>query len=77
MRAVERRSGMRGDVEHGDDRAALRIEGVQPVAGGKPDVLPIEGDASHLIHVRKGAIFAKDFGLYVLHGITLSARQRR
>ena len=38
--AVEGRSGMRGDIDRAQRLAARRIEGVQLVAGGKPDVLP-------------------------------------
>jgi hypothetical protein len=76
MRSVERRSRISSDVERADDLSACGIEGVQPVAGSKPDPLPIKADPVHAIDVRKGAIFAKDFGACVLHGLTLPGRQR-
>ena len=60
--AVEGRSGMRGDIDRAQRLAARRIEGVQPVAGGEPDVLAVIGDAMHLVDTRKGPVFAEDFG---------------
>ena len=44
------------------DLSARRIEGVQPVAGGEPDMLAVEGDPVHVVDARKGSIFAEDFG---------------
>ena len=58
--AVEGGSRMRGDIERAHRLAALGIEGVQPVAGRKPDVLPVVGDAVHAArrpergHIRGG-----------------------
>ena len=60
--AVEGRSCMRGDIDRAHRLAALRIEGVQLVAGRKPDVLAVERDAMHLVDAGKGAILAEDFG---------------
>ena len=44
MLAVEGRSRMRGDIDRAQRLPAGRIEGVQPVAGGKPDLLAVIGD---------------------------------
>ena len=43
--AVEGGSGMRGDIDRARRLAALRIEGVQLVAGGKPDVPTVKRHA--------------------------------
>src|ERR1700722_2156378 len=76
MRSVECRSRISSDLERIDNLSAVRIEGVQAVARSEPDPLPIEADPMHAFDVRKGAIFAKDFGACVLHAATLSARRR-
>jgi hypothetical protein len=60
--AVERRSGMPGDIKRAHHLAARRVEGVQLVPGRKPDVLPVERDPMHLVDTRKGSILAEDFG---------------
>ena len=60
--AVEGRSGMGGDIDRAQRLPARRIEGVQLVAGGKPDLLAVIGDAMHLVDARKGSILAEDFG---------------
>ena len=51
------------------DLAAVGIEGVQPVAGGEPDMLAVEGDAVHLVDAGKGAVLAEDFGraCFIVH----------
>ena len=43
--AVERRAGVRGHVDRAQRLAARRIQGVQLVAGGEPDVPAVVGDA--------------------------------
>ena len=58
--AVEGRAGMRRDVERALRLAARRIEGLQRVAGGEPDVLAVEGDAVHAVDAREGAVLADD-----------------
>ena len=40
--AVEGGAGMRGDVDRAQRLAARGIEGVQPVAGGEPDLLAVD-----------------------------------
>jgi hypothetical protein len=41
---------------------ARRIERVQRVSRGKPDVLPVKGDPVHLVDVGKGTVFTDDLG---------------
>jgi hypothetical protein len=62
MLAVERRSGMRGDIDRAHRLAALRIERVQPVTGRKPDVMTIIRDPIDALGTRKGSILPDDFG---------------
>ncbi len=68
--AVERRSGMRGRIDGANFLAGLRIKRVELVSGRKPDVLAVVGHARHVVDARKGAVFAKDFGLRFFHGVT-------
>ena len=60
--AVEGRSGIRDDIDRAQRLPALRIEGVQPVSRGKPDVLTVIGDSMHAVSTRKGAILPDDLG---------------
>ena len=62
MRSIERRARVRRDVDRADHLAALGVEGDQPVAGGEPDALTIEGDAAHIGHVREWPVLANDLG---------------
>ena len=75
VRAVKGGSGVRGDIDRAH-RPALRIEGVQLVAGCEPHVPAVERHAMHLIGARKGSILAEDFGCGCFHVSTLVARQR-
>jgi hypothetical protein len=70
--AVEGRACVCGDIERAQRLAALRIEHVQLVSAGKPDVLTIIGDATHAIDTRKWAIFIDDFCCCTLHGVSLA-----
>jgi hypothetical protein len=60
--AVERRSCVRGDIDRPKRLPARRIEGVQLVAGRKPDVLTVERDPMHALDARKRSILTEDFG---------------
>src|SRR4030095_3782282 len=61
--AVEGRSGLRaGDIDRAHHLPARRIEGVQLVAGRKPDVLTVKRNPMHLVDTRKGSILTEDFG---------------
>ncbi|MGO8921011.1 MAG: hypothetical protein ACLQJR_34395 [Stellaceae bacterium] len=59
---VEGRSCMRGDINRALHLPTRRIEGVQLVAGRKPDVLTVIRDPIHAVEARKGSIFMEDFG---------------
>ena len=60
--AVEGRSGMRGHIDRAQQLAARRIERVQRLTGGKPDVLTVERNPVHVVDTGKGSIFTEDFG---------------
>src|SRR6266851_1264128 len=45
--AVEGRSRMRGDIDRAQRLPARRIEGVQRVSSGKPDILAVIRDSTH------------------------------
>jgi hypothetical protein len=62
MLTVEGRSGMRGDIDRAQYLAALRIEGVQLVACGKPNPLTVIRDSTHAVGARKGTIFTNNLG---------------
>ena len=66
---------MGGDLDRALHLAIRRIEGVQLVAGGKPDVLTVERDAIHGVDAGKGSIFAEDFGSRLFHTAILVTRQ--
>jgi hypothetical protein len=53
---------MPGDIECAHRLAARRIEGVQLVSGGKPDVPTVERDSVHAVDTRKRSILTKNFG---------------
>jgi hypothetical protein len=61
--AVECRSRVRGDIDRTHSLAASRIEGVQRVSSGKPDVLTVIGDSMYVVAAWKGAIFTNDVGV--------------
>jgi hypothetical protein len=56
-----------GHVDGAHHPAARGIEHVDPIAGREPDVLAVEGDASHLVDAREGAIFVDDLGGRSVH----------
>src|SRR5215468_2523027 len=59
--AVEGSAGVRGDVDRAHHFPTRRIEGLQLVSGGKPDVPTVVGDPVHMVDPRKGSILADDF----------------
>ncbi len=61
MLAVEGGPRMRAHVNRAHDLPTRRVERVQPVTAGKPDMLTIERDPSHAFDTRKGSILVKDF----------------
>src|SRR5665213_1191640 len=62
MPAVERRSGVRGDVDRAQRVAARWIERAERVSAGKPDLLAVVGDSIDAVDTGKGSIFPEDFG---------------
>jgi hypothetical protein len=66
---------MPGDVERARLVAALRIEGVEPVAGREPDMLAVERDAVDVRDFGEGPVFADDLCL-MFSCLILAARQR-
>ena len=75
--AVERRAGMRGDVERAPRLSADRIEGLQRAAGREPHVLAVERHAVHAVDAREGTVLADDVGCRSAHASILVTRQRR
>jgi hypothetical protein len=61
--AVEGGSGMRGDIDGAPYLSARRIEGVQRVSRGKPDLLAVIRDAIDSVDTRKGSILTDDLGV--------------
>jgi hypothetical protein len=59
--AIEGRSGMRGDIDGAHRLPARRIEGIQFVPGGKPDLLTVEGNPMHVVDTWEGPVLTKDF----------------
>src|SRR5262249_34250259 len=76
MPSVERGSRVRGDVDRLEHCPACRIEGAQPVAGGKTDALTVIRHSTHIRDTRKGAILSNDFSSRSPHDSILVARQR-
>jgi hypothetical protein len=74
--AVESRSSVRGDIDRAERLAARRIESVQLVSGGKPDLPAVISYAMHSPGSRKGPVFANDFGRRWIHASILVTRQR-
>src|ERR1700676_1018636 len=72
--AVEGRSCMGGDIDRAQHLPARRIEGIQRVSGGKPDLLSVIGDPTHLVDTRKGSIFTENFGCRSFHASILVTR---
>jgi hypothetical protein len=60
--AIEGRASMGGDVDRAYRLAGHGIEGVQLVAGRKPDVLTVKRHAINPVGIGKRTIFAEDFG---------------
>jgi hypothetical protein len=58
---VERRSSVRGDINRVRRLPARGIEGVQPVARRKPNVLTVKRYPMHAVDTGKGSIFTEDF----------------
>jgi hypothetical protein len=59
---VEGRSGMRGDIDRAQYLAARRIDGVQLVAGRKPNPLTVIRDSIDAGGTRKGTILTNNIG---------------
>src|SRR6185503_20352875 len=80
VRAVEGRSRMRGDVNRAQHLSVDRVEGVQRVTGGKPDMLSVIRHAMYVVQARKRSILAHDLGRAGArrssHGSSLVNRQR-
>src|SRR6202790_2306858 len=72
--AVEGGSCMRGDIDRAQRLPARRIEGVQLFSGGKPDVLTVKRNPTHLVDTRKGSIFTENFGCRSFHASILVTR---
>src|SRR5580704_2046146 len=73
---------MRVGIDRAHDHAAFGIEGVEPVAGGEPDVPAVERQAMHVVGSGKGSVFAKDLGGgrghdFILGSVWLSCRPER
>src|ERR1051326_6799099 len=62
MRPVERGPGVRGDIDCAHGLAARRIQCVQPVSRGKPDIPAVVRDTSHVVDARKGSVLANNLG---------------
>src|SRR5262249_27661373 len=75
--AVEGRAGARGDVDRAHHLPTRRIEGLQLVSGGKPDVPTVVGDPVHVVDTRKRTILADDLGGRSIHVSILVAREWR
>jgi hypothetical protein len=65
--AVERRSGMRGDIDRAHGLPASRIESVQLVSRRKPNVLTVKRHSMHVVDAGKISIFTEDFGCRSFH----------
>ncbi len=76
MLAVEGRSCVRGDINRAQHLPTRRIEGVQLVSSGEPDVLTVKRNPMHVVDTRKGPIFTEDFGCGSFHASILVTRQR-
>src|SRR5262249_35157781 len=61
--AIEGRSCIRGDLDRAQRLPTRGIEGDQPVASGKPDVMTVIGDSMHVVRTRKGSILTDDLGV--------------
>jgi hypothetical protein len=70
--AVEGRSGMCGNIERAQRLPARRIESVQLVSSGKPYVLTVVRDPTHVVDTRKGSILPDDLGGSSTHAFELS-----
>src|SRR5262245_51709731 len=75
MSAVERGSSMRGDIDRSEHLPAYRVEGAQPVSGGKPDVPTVIRDATHVLDIRKGSVLTNNDRRRSLHDSILVTRQ--
>ena len=69
--AVEGRARMGGDVDLAHRLSARRVERVQLVSGGKPDVLAVIGDAIDAFDAGEGTILGDDFGGGSFHACLL------
>jgi hypothetical protein len=54
---------MRGDIDRTQRLPAGRIEGLQLVSGGKPDVLTVIRDSMHVVGAWKGSVFSDNLGV--------------
>ena len=62
---------MRGDLDRAQHLPIRRIERVQLVSGGKPDVLTVIRNAMHVVDTRKGSVLTEDFGGRLFHASNL------
>jgi hypothetical protein len=61
MLAVESGSCICSNIDRVRRLSIFRIEGIQLVAGCKPNVLPVKRHAMHAVGAWKGAVLAEDF----------------
>jgi hypothetical protein len=59
---VLRGTGMRGNVDRTLYGFALRVEGIQLVAGCKPDALTVVRHTVHTLDARKRPVLSNDLG---------------
>jgi hypothetical protein len=59
------------DIDGADRLAARRIERIEAVAGGEPDMAAVIADAMHTIDALERAVLADDFGCRSFHGCVL------
>src|SRR5262245_3657751 len=53
--AVEGRSRIRNDLDRAQCLSGRRVEGVEPLSSGKPDVLTVIRDSMHVVDTRQGS----------------------
>ncbi|MNT87264.1 hypothetical protein D3C72_2276610 [compost metagenome] len=73
MLAVEGGTRMGGDLERTQGLAAVRVQGVELVAAGEPDMFAVPGQPMDRLDARERAVFTNDFGSCVFHVAILLA----
>jgi hypothetical protein len=61
------------DIDRAQHLPVCWVQGVQPVSGGKPDLLTVKRNPADAVDTRKRSIFAQDFGCRSFHGSIHSA----